>query len=129
MFNPYQQYVPQLPQQQVIQVSGKASLDTLRLAPNSSVLVMDSSAPIVWLCVSDGLGNVTPTAYDITPHVEEAAPDSIEQRLAAVEEKLKEVLYGKSNDGGSFVAKARPSKASDGHDAKPEHDASADVRK
>lgn len=41
-----------LPQQQVLQVNGKASVDTIRMAPNSSLLAMDTSAPIVWLCVS-----------------------------------------------------------------------------
>lgn len=57
-----------LPAQQVIQVAGKASIDTLQMSPNSSILIMDTTAPIVWLCVSDGLGKVTATAYDITAH-------------------------------------------------------------
>lgn len=91
---------PQLPQQQVIEVNGKASIDSMRLAPNSSILAMDKTAPIVWLCISDGLGNTTATAYDITPHVEEPPVDmrSIEGRLAEIEEFMREIRNGKSND-------------------------------
>ena len=90
-----------LPQQQIIQVNGKASIDALKMAPNSSVLIMDISAPIVWMCVSDGLGNVTSTAYDIALH-QEPEPISIsaiDNRLAAIEKTIAnlEVMYGKSD--------------------------------
>ena len=33
-YNPYSQQQPTLPQQQIIQVNGKASVDTIQLAPN-----------------------------------------------------------------------------------------------
>lgn len=84
-----------LPAQQVIQVAGRQSIDTLQMSPNSSVLIMDTSAPIVWLCVSDGLGKVTATAYDITVHQDTPPFDiagfaeSVEGRLAALENKIK----------------------------------------
>ena len=83
-----------LPAQQVIQVAGRQSIDTLQMSPNSSVLIMDTSAPIVWLCVSDGLGKVTATAYDITLHQDAPAFDvagfagDVEERLKNVEEKI-----------------------------------------
>lgn len=92
-----QQAPPQsnaLPAQQVIQVAGRQSIDTLQMAPNSSVLIMDTSAPIVWLCVSDGLGKVTATAYDIAIHQDTppfdiaAFADSVEGRLKALESKI-----------------------------------------
>ena len=92
MYNPYRGYYPYnqpniLPQQQVIQVNGKSSVDTIQLAPNSSVLVMDTSAPIVWLCVSDGVGKVTATPYNITLHKDNPAPDmtNIEARISNIE--------------------------------------------
>lgn len=96
MYNPYQGYfMPHnqpniLPQQQIIQVNGKASVDTIQLAPNSSILVMDTSAPIVWMCVSDGVGKVTSTAYDITLHKDHPAPDiaGIETRLTNIENTI-----------------------------------------
>ena len=96
MYNPY---FHQLPQQQIIQVNGKASVDTIQLAPNSSVLVMDTSAPIVWMCVSDGVGRVTSTPYDISVHKEVDKPD-LEQRLMALETMVADMegkINGKSN--------------------------------
>ena len=95
-----------LPPQQVLQANGKASINALRMSPNSSVLIMDSTAPMVWLCTSDGLGNVTPVPYDITPHKDMPAPDlgSFESRLTAVEaglssisSKWEELTNAKSN--------------------------------
>ena len=93
-FNPYyQQQQNVLPTQQIVQVNGKASVDTIQLAPNSSILVMDTSEPIVWMCVSDGVGKVTSTPYDITIHQEKPPIDMalIEQRLASVETSLAEM--------------------------------------
>lgn len=84
-----------LPAQQVIQVNGKASVEALRMAPNSSVLVMDTTAPLVWLCTTDGIGSLTATPYEITPHKEVRPEDVLEQRLAALEQKIMEVLNGK----------------------------------
>ena len=108
-FNPYMQtgypqMFPQpkpnaLPQQQVLQANGKQSIDMLQMAPNSSVLIMDTTAPIVWLCTSDGLGNVSSTPYDISLHKEAPQPDvsSIESRLANVERILEAMTNDKSN--------------------------------
>lgn len=105
MYNPYQynyqnyqlgaqMSLPnQLPQQQIIQVNGKASVDTMQLAPNSSLLAMDTTAPIVWLCVSDGIGKVTATPYDIVAHKEEPPVNisNVEERLSAIEHKISEM--------------------------------------
>lgn len=106
MYNPYSQYNPYqshsnnpiLPPQQIIQVNGKASVDTIQLAPNSSILLMDTSAPIVWMCVSDGIGKVTATPYDIAVHKEEPPIDvkSMEQRLVIIEAAIAE-MEGKLN--------------------------------
>ena len=90
-----------LPQQQIIQANGKASIDALRMMPNSSVLIMDTTAPIVWMCVSDGLGNVTSTPYDIAVHKdpEPININDLDARLAAIEKAITnmEVNYGKSD--------------------------------
>ena len=105
-----------LPPQQVIRVAGKKSIDKLEMSPDSSVLIMDTSAPIVWLCVSDGLGNVTATAYDITVHQDIPPFDvasfagDVEKRLQALENRFSEV---KANDGKSHVADAHSGKANE----------------
>ena len=111
-YNPYFQQMqaqipaPALPQQQIIQVNGKASVDTIQLAPNSSILCMDTSAPIVWMCVSDGVGKVTSTPYDIIVHKDEPPVDikSVEQRITNIENALAEMedkINAKSNVGRS----------------------------
>ena len=99
--NPY--FSPQyqqnyLPKQKIIQVNGKASVDSMQLAPDSSVLVMDTTAPLVWLCVSDGLGKVTSTPFTITEYKEKPPVDlnSIEQRLDKIEKQLEEKENAKS---------------------------------
>ena len=98
MFNPYQfNPYPQanvLPPQQVLQANGKASVDAIRMTPNSSALVMDTTAPIIWLCTSDSLGNVTSTPYDITLHVDAktAEKTDIETRLEAVEQNVNDLI-------------------------------------
>lgn len=91
-----------LPPQQVVQANGKASIDALRMAPNSSVLIMDQNDPIVWLCTSDGLGKVTSIPYDITPHKEPPPVDvhGMEARIANIESILtrwEEKINGQSN--------------------------------
>lgn len=115
-----QQPAPQssnvLPAQQVIQVAGRQSIDTLQMSPNSSVLIMDTSAPIVWLCVSDGLGKVTATAYDITVHQDTPPFDiagfaeSVEGRLSALESKItaKEVKRDEQPDAASSRSADKP---------------------
>ena len=95
---PQQHIQNALPKQQVLQANGKASIDALRLAPNSSVLVMDATAPIIWLCVSDGIVTVTAKAYDITEHLDAPGADmnDIHKRLEAVEKRIEEVLKNES---------------------------------
>lgn len=104
-----------LPQQQIIQVNGKASVDSIQLAPNSSILVMDTTAPIVWMCVSDGVGRVTSTPYDISVHKEEPPVDvkSIEQRLAALEGVIAE-MEGRLNVKSDVIKSQSKSNIPDG---------------
>lgn len=103
-----------LPAQQVIQVAGRQSIDTLQMSPNSSVLIMDTSAPIVWLCVSDGLGKVTATAYDITIHQDTPPFDiagfaeSVEGRLKALESKMEVTKHDEQPDVASSRSADKP---------------------
>jgi len=80
-----------LPPQQILQANGKASIDNLRMSPNSSVLIADQTAPIVWKCVSDGLGNVTAEAFDISPHKDQAQieQENMNALLVDMNERLK----------------------------------------
>lgn len=76
-YNPYQYYQPPQPQpqnllppQQIMQTNGRPTFEAFKMSPNSSILLADTTAPIVWKCTTDGLGNVTSEAFDITPHKE-----------------------------------------------------------
>ena len=111
-YNPYQQYNPYgyapvsqqnvagsvLPQQsQIIRVNGKNGAEAFRMAPNSSILLMDENDPIVWLKTSDGAGYCTVTPYTIAPY--QSAPpvdvNSLENRVKRVED----MRNAKSDDG------------------------------
>ena len=82
-----------LPPQQIMYVNGKASIDNLKLAPNASALIADTTAPIVWKCVADSLGNVTKEAFDITPHKseEEIEKEALYSTLREINERLKKL--------------------------------------
>ena len=111
-YNPYQQYNPYgyapvsqqngagsvLPQQsQIIRVNGKNGAEAFRMAPNSSILLMDENDPIVWLKTSDGACYCTVTPYTIAPY--QSAPpvdvNSLENRV----KRLEDMLNAKSDDG------------------------------
>lgn len=65
------QYTPymQMPQHyEIIRVNGEASAKNFRMAPNSSALLLDETAPIVWFAQTDGAGYLQVTPFDITPH-------------------------------------------------------------
>ena len=99
----------QLPPQQILEANGKASIDALRMSPNSSVLIADKTQPLIWKCVSDSLGNITTEAWDITRHKDEAEVEkenlnalllSISNRLENMEAKYESITTGlkQSND-------------------------------
>ena len=93
--NQYLQNLVMPQQQEVVKVNGKNGVDAFQLAPNSSALLLDTTAAIVWLVQTDGAGYKTSTAYDITPHVseEETQFKTLEERIS----KLEETINAKSN--------------------------------
>lgn len=89
---------PQLPMQQnIIEVSGRAGAEAYQLGPNSSALMLDNTAPILWVARSDSGGYKTLTPFDIVEHNEQKQEDvlkSLEDRVKRLEERLNN---GKSN--------------------------------
>ena len=87
-------YAP-LQRRTVARVNGKPGADAYKMGPNEEVLLLDVTAPIIWLKTTDSASYPTLTAYDITPHVEAAPPDykTLEDRL----KKLEEAIYAKSD--------------------------------
>lgn len=97
---PQNNYGMQTPQRcEVIRVNGRNGADTLRLAPNSSVLLLDENEPLVWLKTTDGAGYATVTPYRIAPYQQPAPVDvnALDARIRRLEEKLN----GKSDDANA----------------------------
>lgn len=101
MYNPYQPFNPQFntpflpggnaPQnafaqrQEVVRVSGENGARAYQLAPNSSALLLDETAPLVWLKTTDGAGYPTVAPYTITPYKQESEYNALEARIKRLE--------------------------------------------
>lgn len=106
MYNPYQyaaysqpNYINYMPQrQEVIRVNGRNGAEAYQMAPNSSILLLDETAPIIWLKTTDGASYPTITGYQISPLetktvTSETDISSLEARIA----RLEELVNGKSD--------------------------------
>lgn len=87
MANPYQ---PQ--KQEIIKVNGRDGANAYNLsAPNSSVIMLDETQPLVWLKITDGAGYPTLTAYKIEPYKpEQEANSDLEKRIKRLEDIINE---------------------------------------
>ena len=94
--NPYQGFNPMGNNYQqrleVIRVNGENGARAFNLPPNSSVLLLDETAPLVWLAQTDGAGYKTVTPYSIAPYQAEPTPDynSLEARIKKLEKIFNE---------------------------------------
>lgn len=86
-------YNPTYPQRcEVVKVNGRAGAEMFLMAPNSSVLLLDESAPLVWLKTTDGAGYPTLMPYSIKPFEQKPPADLSEiiKRLDELEERVNE---------------------------------------
>lgn len=86
-----QRYMPQnLPQCKIVHVNGENSARSFRMAPNSDALLLDDTAPIVWLAQTDGAGYTTVTPYKVVPYQPEEPVDirALDERIKRLEERL-----------------------------------------
>lgn len=95
---PFQGWSQNLPRQEIIRVNGENGAKAYQMAPNSSALLMDESAPLVWLVQTDGAGYKTAVPYTIAPYQSQPAPDlnDLEERI----KRLEEMQNGKKPDAG-----------------------------
>ena len=100
-------YVPQIqmpaPHMEVIKVNGENGADAFQLGPNSSVLLLDETAPIIWFVQTDGAGYKTKTPYDISLHVDEPKPDikSMEEKLTTIDKRLQAIEEAMNDESDS----------------------------
>lgn len=71
-------------------MNGKNGVDAFQMMPNSQALLLDDTAPIVWLVQTDGAGYKTATPYSVTPYQPEPEIDlkDIDARLRRIEEVM-----------------------------------------
>ena len=95
--NPYQSRLDAMQQPmaqrcEITRVNGRNGAEAYQLPPNSSNLLLDETAPIVWLVQTDGAGYKSLTPYTISPY--QAAPpvdvQSLEERVKKLEELINE---------------------------------------
>lgn len=58
----------QLPHYDIVKVNGRNGAEAFQMGPNSQVLLLDETAPVLWLASTDGAGYKTVSAFDISPH-------------------------------------------------------------
>lgn len=73
---------------QVIKVKGEAGAKNIRMGPNSSILLLDETAPIIWYAQTDGTGYLTVTPFDYSPH-RDPAQVSIDNHINELTERVK----------------------------------------
>ena len=75
---------------EVIRVNGKNGAEAFQMPPNSSIILLDESAPLIWLKMTDGAGYPTITPYRIEPLKSEPPVDmaALETRIKRLEERL-----------------------------------------
>ena len=80
----------QNPRTEIIHVNGENGAMALQMMPNSQALLLDDTAPLVWLAQTDGAGYKTVTPYKITPYKAKEPVDikSLEERLERIERMM-----------------------------------------
>lgn len=79
----------------IIRVNGENGARAFQMAPNSQAILLDETAPLVWLVQTDGAGYKTATPYKIEPYTPEA-PQSV-QSLEARIKRLEEAILNESD--------------------------------
>lgn len=84
MYNNYYNMMPH--KTEVIHVNGAGGAEAFQMMPNSQALLLDDTAPLVWLAQTDGAGYKTVTPYTIAPYHPEP-----EVTLKDLDERLKKL--------------------------------------
>lgn len=91
-FNPYMQnqnniYDHIINRQEIVKVNGEGGAKAYQMPPNSSILLLDETEPVIWCKTTDGAGYPNLTAYTITPRQQEKPADfkTLEERITRLE--------------------------------------------
>lgn len=106
------QSYPQSPKRtEIIHVNGQNGAQAFQMFPNSQALLLDDTAPLIWLAQTDGAGYKTITPYTIAPYQPEPEIDlkNIEERL----KKIEEVMYNAKSNASSSKKSTKQQSESD----------------
>lgn len=108
-WNPSAPFNTMLPHYDIIKVNGEAGAKAFKMGPNSTNLLLDENAPIVWLVQTDGGGYLTATPFSITPYQPPTPVDlnSLEERISKLEKQ-----YESYSNGNRATKKQRQSNES-----------------
>ena len=104
--DPFNRFGNNRPHFDVIRVNGRNGAEAFEMDANSSVLLLDTTAPLIWHKETDGAGYPKLTPYQISP-VEQKEPEpavsekSLQETLKTFEDnliaRLEEMIGGKPN--------------------------------
>ena len=86
----YNTMYPYQPKSEIVHVNGENGARAYQMLPNSQALLLDDTAPLVWLATTDGAGYKTVVPYTIEPYKPKTVTlEDIEKRLTKVEELIR----------------------------------------
>jgi hypothetical protein len=93
-----------LPHYEIIRVNGKPGVDAFQMGPNSSVILVDETAPIVWFVRTDGAGYKEAKPFDISLHTEKPPVDvnDLFDRITRLEGSVAGLMEANNNADKSY---------------------------
>lgn len=89
-----------VPRQEVVKVHGRAGAEMYQMGVNSSALLLDDSAAIVWFKRTDGAGYTADLIpYDISEHQTE--PQISNNEILERIKRLEDIVNGKSDSSNA----------------------------
>ena len=103
---------------EVVRVDGENGAKAYQMAPNSSILLLDETGPIVWLKTTDGAGYPTITGYKIEPIETQESVGITSSEYNKLDERIKrlEEMERRHYDKSSFGKTKRTEQSDTQHD-------------
>lgn len=76
----------QLNKQEITEVYGMQGAQAYQMAPNSSVILLDASSPMVYIKRTDGAGSPSIAAYNLVQRQADESTSELEKRVRKLEE-------------------------------------------
>ena len=89
----------QLQRFNIIRVNGSDEVNKFQMLPNSEAILLDTTAPLVWLVQTDNFGNKNVAPFTITPYTPPKPVDvnDLLAEIRALKEEIENVKSIKSN--------------------------------